>query len=185
MMNFEVKAFADSYCAFVLRAIKKINATNLMKAVLLALTLFLAAYYATAQQSVLLLEMSNPNKNVYYEVGDQLTFYLSGKRSKRTETILALEDSLVVFREYTAPVGQITALHIDDRTRWWLRYKPAQLALIAGTGYLVLDTVNNRELNEGTLAIGGSLIGLGLVFRLLIPNKIEMRRNTKLRILTV
>ena len=184
-MNFEVKAFGDHYCAFVPRAIKKTNATNLMKAVLLVLTLFLTAYHATAQQSVLLLEMSNPNKNVYYEVGDQLTFYLPGKRSRRTETILDLEDSLVVFRGYTVPVGQITALHIDDQTRWWLRYKPAQLALIAGTGYLVLDAVNNRELDGGTLAIGGSLIGLGLVFRLLIPNKIRIRRNTKLRILTV
>ncbi len=156
-----------------------------MKAVLPLLTLLLAAYQAIAQQSVLVLQMPDPNKNAYYEVGDQLTFYLPGKRSKRTETILALEDSLVVFRGSTVPVGQITALHIDDRTRWWLRYKPAQLALMAGTGYLLLDTVNNRELNEGTLAISGSLIGLGLIFRLLIPNKIKIRRNTKLRILTI
>jgi hypothetical protein len=50
---------------------------------------------------------------------------------------------------------------------------------------MLLDAVNNRELNEGTLAISGSLIGLGLIFRLLIPNKIKIRRNTKLRILTV
>ena len=156
-----------------------------MKTVFPLLTLFLAAYHASAQQSVLLLQMPNPNKNAYYEVGDQLTFYLPGKRSKRTETILGLEDSLIVFREYTQPVDQITALHIDDQTRWWLRYKPAQLAFMAGTGYIVLDTVNNRELNEGTLAIGGSLIGLGLIFRLLIPNKIRIRGKTKLRILMV
>ena len=163
----------------------KTNATNLMKAVLPLLTLFLTVSQATAQQSVLVLEMPNPNKSTYYEAGDRLTFYLPGKRSKRTETILALEDSLIVFRGYTVPVGQITALHIDDQTRWWLRYKPAQLALMAGTGYLVLDTVNNRELDGGTLAIGGSLVSLGLIFRLLIPNKIKIRRNTKLRILTV
>ena len=156
-----------------------------MKTVLPLLTLFLAAYHASAQKSVLVLQMPNPNKNAYYEVGDQLTFYLPGKRSRRTETILGLEDSLIEFREYTVPVDQITALRIDDKTRWWLRYKPAQLALIAGTGYLVLDTVNNRELNEGTLAISGSLIGLGLIFRLLIPNKIRIQRKTKLRILMV
>ena len=156
-----------------------------MKNVFLSLSLFLAASQATAQQSVLVLQMPNPNKNAYYEVGDQLTFYLPGKRSKRTETILGLEDSLIVFRGYTVPVGQIAALHIDDQTRWWLRYKPAQLALIAGTGYVLLDAVNNRELNEGTLIIGGSLIGLGLIFRLLIPNKIRIRQNTELRILTV
>lgn len=150
-----------------------------------ALALSLFTFRASAQHNVLLLEMPNPNKNAYYEVGDVLTFYLPGKRSRRTETILALEDSLIVFRGYTVPVSQITALHIDDKTRWWLRYKPAQLALIVGTGYILLDTVNNRELNEGTLVIGGSLIGLGLIFRLLIPNKIKIRRNTKLSILTV
>ena len=128
--------------------------------------------------------MPNPNKNAYYKVGDEITFYLPG-RSRRTATILALEDSIIVFRGYTVPVSQITALHIDDQTRWWLRYKPAQLALIAGTGYLVLDAVNNRELNEETLAISGSLIGLGLLFRLLIPNKIRIRKQRKLRILSI
>ncbi|MGB3851147.1 MAG: hypothetical protein WA958_14355 [Tunicatimonas sp.] len=156
-----------------------------MKIVILGLGFFLSTQQIMAQQSVLVLQMPNPNKNAYYEVGDQLTFYLPGKRSRRTETILGLEDSLIVFRGYTVLVSQITALHIDDQTRWWLRYKPAQLALMAGTGYIVLDTVNNRELNKGTLAIGGSLIGLGLIFRLLIPNKIRIRRKTKLQILTV
>jgi hypothetical protein len=89
----------------------------MMKNVFLSLSLFLAASQATAQQSVLVLQMPNPNKNAYYEVGDQLTFYLPGKRSRRTETILGLEDSLIVFRGYTVPVGQITALHIGDQTR--------------------------------------------------------------------
>lgn len=150
---------------------------------MIALSLF--TFGTSAQHQVLALEMPNPNKNAYYEVGDKVTFYLPGKRSRRTETILALEDSLIVFRGYTVPVSQVTALHIDDKTRWWLRYKPAQLALIVGTGYILLDTVNNRELNENTLVIGGSLIGLGLIFRLLIPNKIKIRRNTKLSILRV
>ena len=150
----------------------------------LLLCLSLCAFQAMAQRSVLVLEMPNPNKNAYYAVGDVLSFYLPGKRSKRTETILALEDSIIVFRGYTVPIRQITALHIDDKTRWWLRYKPAQLALIAGTGYLLLNTVNNREIDEGVLVVGGSLIGLGLLFKLLIPNKIKLRRRTKLRILT-
>ena len=113
-----------------------------MKNVFLSLSLFLAASQATAQQSVLVLQMPNPNKNAYYEVGDRLTFYLPGKRSKRTETILGLEDSLIVFRGYTVPVGQITALHIDDRTRWWLRYKPAQL--VSHRGYR-LHTARCRQ----------------------------------------
>ncbi len=156
-----------------------------MRVIIILLVLSLFSFRASAQHQVLLLEMPNPTKNAYYEAGDSIIFYLPGKRSRRTETILALEDSLIVFREYAVPVSQITALRIDDQTRWWLRYKPAQLALIAGTGYIVLDAVNNRELNGETLLIGGSLIGLGLIFRLLIPNRIRIRRNTKLSILEV
>lgn len=156
-----------------------------MKTIALLFTLSLFTLRATAQRNVLVLEMPNPNKNAHYEVGEELTFYLSGKRSKRTETILALEDSLIVFRGYTVPVSQITALHIDDKTRWWLRYKPAQIALIAGTGYILLDTVNNREINEDVLVVGGSLVGVGLLLRLLIPNKIKIRKRARLRILAV
>ena len=88
-----------------------------------------------------------------------------------------------MFRGYSVPVSQITALYIDDKTRWWLRYKLAQLSLIGGTGYLLLNAVNGYEFTEETVVIGGSLIGVGLIARLLIPNKIKIRGRTKLRIL--
>ncbi len=156
-----------------------------MRILLVTFALLQWTYSASAQHRVLALEMPNQNKNAYYRVGDELTFYLPNKRSRRTERILALEDSLIVFRGYSVPVNQIVALHIDDQTRWWLRYKPSQLAIMVGAGYLVVDTINNRELNEETLVISGSLIGLGLLFRLLIPNKIKIKGKRKLSILMV
>ena len=103
--------------------------------------------------------------------------------SKIKDKILAFEDSAIVFRGYSVTIGEITALHMDDKTRWWLRFKPAQLLLIGGTGYLLIDTFNSGEFSEDTLIVSGSLIGLGLVFRLLIPNKIKIKRKTKLMIL--
>lgn len=156
-----------------------------MRKFLVLLVLSFAFLNVSGQHTLLLLQKENQRKNAYYEVGDELTFYLSGRKSRIQDKIVAFEDSAIVFRGYQVPVDQITALHIDDKTRWWLRFKPAQLLLIGGTGYLLIDTFNSREFSKDTLVIGGSLIGLGLIFRLLIPNKIKIRGKTRLRILEV
>ena len=138
-----------------------------------------------AQRTLLMLQTRSEHRNAYYEVGDELTFYIKDRKSRIKDRIISLEDSTVVFRGYQVPINQITALHIDNKTRWWLRFKPAQLLLLGGTGYIVIDAINSGEFDEGTLAVGGSLIGLGLIFKLLIPNKIRLKGRTRLRILTI
>ncbi|MBL0743432.1 hypothetical protein [Chryseolinea lacunae] len=145
-----------------------------------ALILLLACSNAFGQH--LMLQKKNRNKNVYYDVGDEITYY-TDRHSKVTDTILAFEDSAIVFRGYKIHITKITALHIDEKTRWWLRYKPAQLLLLAGAGYLVLDVINNEEFNRQTLIISGTAIGTGLLLKLFIRNKIKIRRNTRLRVL--
>ena len=154
-----------------------------MRKTLALLAFLLVSWNVFGQYPLLMLEKADKNKNAYYEVGDELTFYRQGKKTKIKDKILGFEDSIIVFRRYSVPISEITALHIDDKTRWWLRFKPAQLLLIGGTGYLLIDTFNSGEFSEDTLIVSGSLIGLGLVFRLLIPNKIKIRGKTKLMIL--
>jgi hypothetical protein len=136
-----------------------------------------------SQKRMLMLQKKNKNKNVYYKVGDDLTFYRENDSSKITGEILAIEDSAIVFKGYTVPLHEITALHIDQKTRWWLRYKAAQLLLIGGVGYLAIDALNNQEFSNETLVISGSAIGLGLLCKAFNRNRIKIRGNTKLRIL--
>jgi hypothetical protein len=81
------------------------------------------------------------------------------------------------------PSIKSSAFYIDEKTRWWLRYKIAQLSLIAGTGYLALDVINTGELKKETLIVSGTVIGVGLLAKLLISNKIKIRGKTKLRVL--
>src|SRR5258705_243743 len=50
-------------------------------------------------------------------------------------------------------------------------------------GYLTLDLINNGEISRETLVISGTLIGVGLIGKLLIGNRIKIRGRTKLRIL--
>lgn len=134
-------------------------------------------------RTVLMLQKKNKNKNVYYSVGDAISFQIKGRKSKITGEILDFKDSLIVFKGYEVNVADIKCLYIDEKTKWWLRYKIAQLSFITGTGYLLVDFINTGELNNNTLTVSGTIIGVGLISKLLITNKIKIRERTKLRIL--
>jgi hypothetical protein len=136
-----------------------------------------------SQQNALMLQKKNSNKNVFYRVGDVISFNRKGDRSKITAKILDLKDSVIVFKGYEVHVKNITCLYIDHKTRWWLRFKAAQLLLLAGSGFLVLDVINTGELSKETLMISGVAIGAGLIAKVLIGNRIKINRRTKLRIL--
>jgi hypothetical protein len=142
--------------------------------------LFASEVYA--QRSFLMLQKRARNKTVRYEVGEELIFYRNGSRSKIKGEIIGFQDSVIEFKGYKVHVNEITALHIDENTRWWIRYKYAQLLLLGGTGYLAVDAINNGEVSKETLIISGSMIGMGLIFKALIPNKIKIKGRTRLRI---
>lgn len=156
---------------------------SFIKGGLILILLLLTFHDSDGQNNILMLQKKNKNKNVYYKVGDDLIFYRNGESSRIKGNILAIDDSILVFRGYKVHIKEITALHIDEKTRWWLRFKAAQLPLICGSGYLVLDVANSGEVSEKTLVISGTMIGLGIVFKLLIPNKIKIKGMTKLKIL--
>lgn len=154
---------------------------------MLKLRLFFIGFLITiavfGQDHLLVLKTTNRNRNVYYKPGDELTFYRKGQREKIRDEILSIGDSVLSFSGYQVRLEEIAALHIDGKTKWWIRFKAAQVLLIAGTGYIALDALNRREFDKQTLAIGGAMIGLGIVCKLLIPNKIKLNRNVKLRII--
>jgi hypothetical protein len=137
------------------------------------------------QNHVLMLQKKRLNKNAYYREGDDIIFYLKGQKLKVEEKIVAIEDSALVFKGYKVNILQISALHVDEKTKWWLRFKPAQLLLIGGTTYLALDIINTGKIDKNTLVISGIMIGVGAVCKILIPNKIKINRKTKLRILNL
>ena len=132
-----------------------------------------------------MLQKKNKNKNAYYKPGDVISFRVTGDREKITSTILALRDSTIVFKGFEVGIKTISHLYIDEKTKWWLRFKLAQLTLMGGTAYLLLDVINTGELNADTLIVSGTIIGAGLLAKLLIGNTIKIRGKTKLRILNI
>ena len=79
-----------------------------------------------------MLQKKNKNKNVFYEKGDIISFQVKGRRLKITGQIIDFKDSVIVFQGYEVKVSEIKCLYIDEKTKWWLRYKIAQLSLITG-----------------------------------------------------
>jgi len=130
-----------------------------------------------------MLEMKNKNKNAYYKIGDEISFQVTGDKSKVTGEIIELRDSIIVFKDYQININKISSIYIDDKTKWWLRYKVEQLFLLAGAGYLLADIINSGEVNSETLLISGAMISVGVIAKLLIGNKIKMKGRTRLRIL--
>jgi hypothetical protein len=147
------------------------------------LMLFISYTNCFSQRNLLMLQKKNKNKTVYYKAGDVISFKIIGNKFKTKGEIVELKDSVIVFKGYEVPISKIACLYIDEKTKWWLRYKIAQLSLIAGTGYLALDVINTGELKKETLIVSGTVIGVGLIAKLLISNKIKIRGKTKLRIL--
>jgi len=156
---------------------------NMIRCLALWVLLLFINVSSFGQTKYLMLQKKNKNKNVYYKIGDVISLKVNGRKSKIKGEILQLKDSVIVFRDYEIIVNEITHLYIDEKTKWWLRYKVEQISLIVGGGYLLLELINTGDLNRDVLITSGTLIGVGLLAKLIIGNKIPIKGRTELRIL--
>jgi hypothetical protein len=161
------------------------NFRSMIKIFLMFWVFLAIANMCFGQRAFLMLQKRNKNKNAYYEPGEEISFRVKGSKQKISGEILALKDSAIVFNGFEIRVGEISSLYIDEKTKWWLRFKIEQLGLIAGVAYLTLDFLNNGQISGETVVISGSLIGVGLMGRFLIGNRIKIRGRTKLQILSL
>ncbi len=156
---------------------------NMVKVLALALLMVLVRTEGYGQASSFLMFEKSRNRRAFYYPGDAISLQLRGDRSKFSGRIQELQDSVILFEHYRVRVSDITHIYQDDKQNWYpLRHKISPMLLIAGSGYLVLDVVNSREFNRGTLVLSGAMIGAGLLARWLIPTKTRIRGKRKLKI---
>lgn len=127
------------------------------------------------------------NRLAYYEKGDVISYRLKGDRTKLTGHIEGFDGGKILFRYHTVDPSEISHIYVDEKTRIWFafRYKYERLLLIAGAGYLLLDTFNTGELTKETKVISASLVGAGLLARFLIIDRFRIRGQKKLRIIDI
>jgi hypothetical protein len=150
---------------------------------LLVLAFCLASESAFSQQPRLMLQKRSANKAAYYETGNTITFYVKGNNARFHRQITAIHQDTVAFGNMKVGITEFSALGIDEKTKWWLRFKFSQALLIGGAAYVALDVINSGELSRDTAIIGGSAIALGVIFRIIFPHKIRLDHRTRLRII--
>jgi hypothetical protein len=138
-----------------------------------------------AQQRVLMLQKRNKNKTVYYKPGDRIAFRLEGSKEKVSGQITEIKDDFIVLSGAEFPVRDITSLYVDGKTKWWLRFKVEQIALVAGIGYMTLELINTGGVSRDVLITSGIFIGVGVLAHVLIGNRIKIKGRTRLRIVKI
>lgn len=134
-----------------------------------------------------LLFKKNDRRSAYYTTGDFITFRIKSHPSKITDQVRGFEDSLIVFQFYKVNPKEITDLYVDNKTRVWfaVRYKYEKVFPMIGVGYILLDWINTGEVSGETAIIGGSLVGAGILARVLISRKMKIKGRRKLEILRI
>lgn len=121
---------------------------------------------------------------MFYEIGDNIAFNLKEDKAKISATITGFQDSVIVFRGFKVNPSEISHIYVDSKTISWfvLRYKYTRLFLYTGIGYFLVDVANSGEISEETLAISGTLVGAGLLAKLLVSDKLAIKGKRKLLI---
>ena len=129
-----------------------------------------------------LLFHKNKYKEVFYEVGETITFQLKGDNSKHSAKIQGFEKNLIVFSDFKLNPEEISHIYVDKKTRTWFvfRYKYKSVFLMIGLGYIVLDVLNTGSLSKETAVFGGTFIMAAILAKLLISEKIKIRGKRKL-----
>ena len=129
-----------------------------------------------------LLFHKNNYKEVFYQVGETITFKLKGDYSKISAQIKGFEGNLIVFSNFKINPEEISDIYVDSKTRTWFvfRYKYKSVLPIIGFGYMLLDFINTGSLSRETVVIGSSFIAAGLLAKILISEKIKIKGRRKL-----
>src|SRR6267154_2422589 len=124
-----------------------------------------------------LLFHKNNYKEVFYQVGETITFRLKGDNSKISAQIIRFEADLIVFPSFKVSPKEVSHLYVDKKTRTWfiLRYKYKSILPIIGLGYMLLDFVNTGSLSKETALVGASFVIAGLLAKILISDKIKIK----------
>jgi len=154
---------------------------------ILILVFLVASFTGSAQQKTLVVEKMGASRRYAYRSGDEI-------KLQTREKHLILKNYLWIDSDSIITIGTRTMIPLTDiGAVYHQTYFPrlmTHLLLIAGAGYIVLDSFNNlinnnQVFEQNTIIIGGSLIAAGV---LLIPfhqKKCRIGLHWKVKVLDI
>jgi hypothetical protein len=140
------------------------------------LLIILLGFGSICWGQTLLFRKNNRHRELYKE-GDVISFRIKNNKSKITRKIKGFDDSLIVFQDFKVYPHEITHFYINKSL------KKGSKILFVGVGYPIIEFINFGVIDKKAMMIGFSSIAAGLLVRLLIRNKIEIKGRTKLSVI--
>lgn len=152
-----------------------------MKALLIAYLLINSYSLIYAQE--LVFQKKNYRK-VSYKIGETISIKSKDLKRKLTGKIIDLQDSIIVFNNYEVNVKNISHIYIDDKTKDWFifRQKYDKILILTGGGGFALDLINSKKVHQETIIVSSILVGSGILFKVLLPQKMKITHKRKLKI---
>lgn len=158
-----------------------------MKFLFFTLVLFLAAAEVSSQYY---LELKRRTKVIQrYQAGDEIQFKLKGEKYFNKGRIIGFSDQKIKLRFSEIAISEIQTIRVAENSRYGVELL-SNAAITAGVFFILIDQGNQLLVqDEGlgpssqTLLISGSLVGGGLLLKLLQKKKFSLK-NTRYRLVT-
>jgi hypothetical protein len=156
------------------------------------LFLLSVTYQVEAQQKFIVVEKVFSNKQVVYSSGDDIKFKLKEENFYRTNHIISLNDTAIVFHYYTIAYHEIDAVDISGhRFGTNLRGIGGTLQFV-GLAYIAIDQFNqvvvrgeDASFNENIWLAGGAVFAGGTILKLMSPRKLKLGGKYRIRYMNI
>lgn len=154
---------------------------------LLFLVVFLLPSALLAQNKLLIGKPGKPTTYEFHE-GEMLRFKLKGEKYWNKAYIQGLYADRIRFHYNTIMLDEIEFIDVQDRGKGRLLHTLSWVGTRGGAGFATIAQINRTlvdgeaGLDETAVAIGGAIVGGGILLALLKKRKVKIGRKYKLRI---
>jgi len=138
-------------------------------------------------QDFLVLDKMGTKKRIEYFVGDPIKYRLIDEKVFRTDEILSLTDSTILFSNGLTKFSHIAAV---EHSTPWMRSTGITL-IVAGIGYVFIDRFNQMIQGDGlsydekVMRSGAILTGSGVALLYFSRRRVKIRKNWRLRLVDI
>lgn len=155
----------------------------------LSLFCLLATLTPSFTQDYLVLEKTGTKKRYEYYPGDPFTFRIKGE-TFRTDKIVALTDSMLIFKGGTVAFKHIVRVSLKEHKLWMAGV--GSVLITAGAAYFLIDQFNNSVIqgnristDDQVVKVSLILVSSGMALLQLSKKRVNTAKNWRLRLVNI